>query len=91
MKKKITSKKKFKKAKAAARSMLQKTGSLMRKANTVARKTAGAIQKEWKRERPQREEYVRNARKVGGDVVETIRRDMAEIRHTKQNKKGKKK
>ena len=91
MKKRITSKKKFKKTKSAARSILKKTRSFIGKANKMARKTAGAVQKEWKRERPRREEYMQNARKVGGDVVKTIRRDIAEIRRTKQNKKGKRK
>lgn len=91
MKKRITSKKKLKKAKSVTRSILKKTGVFIGKANTEAHKTARAIQKGWRSTQPQREEYMRNARKVGGDVVETIRRDIAEIRNTKQNKKGKKK
>lgn len=89
MKKKIMSKKTVKKITLATKRAAKKTESFARKAHTEVGKTATAIRKEWKREKPQRDEQIKNFRKVGGDVVETIKKDMKEIRN--DTTKGKKK
>ncbi|MSR70463.1 hypothetical protein EXS62_00240 [Candidatus Kaiserbacteria bacterium] len=91
MKKRIVSKKTAKKIKSAGKSVAKKTGSFVRKANKEVGKTARALQKEWKREQPQREEYIRNFKKIGGDVIETIKKDVREIRNNKTKGKNKKK
>lgn len=89
MKKGIVSKKTVKKIKSTAKSIAKKTGTLVRKANVEAGKTARALKKEWKSGKPQRDKYVGDFKKIGGDVIETIKRDVREIRNGES--KGKKK
>ena len=95
--------------KVIAKSVAKKTGTFMKKAgkkaNTEGGKIVKAFKKEWKREKPEREEYkkkiiktankagargmelfkegVKNSIKIGGDVAETIRKDINEIRSNK--------
>jgi len=91
MKNKITTKK----IKSVAKKVSKKTGVFMKKAGKKAGKMAKTLQKEWKKEQPEREELMRVANKalehgikIGGDVFETIKKDINEINN--QNNKGKK-
>ena len=96
-----TSKKVVKKLKLMAKGAAKKTKVLMKQANKKAGEVSKGIQKEWKREEPQREKYkaefkktakeagargaellsegLKNTKKIGGDVIETIKKDMNEI------------
>ncbi len=72
-----------KKIKSSVRSAIAKTGSFIKKANKKADKAVKVLAKEWKKETPQREKYLRQAKKVGeklnkisGDVFETIKKDL---------------
>ena len=80
MKKKKTAKK----LKLVVRKALAKTGSFIKKANKKADKVVKVLAKEWKKETPQREKYLRQAKKVGeklnkigSDVFETIKKDLS--------------
>lgn len=91
MKNKITTKK----IKSVAKRVSNKTGVFMKKAGKKAGKMAKILQKEWKKEQPQREELIKAANKafehgikIGGDVYETIKKDINEINN--QNNKDKK-
>ena len=79
MKNKITTKK----IKSVAKKVSNKTGVFMKKAGKKAGKMSEALQKEWKKEQPQREELMNAANKafehgvkIGGDVFETIKKDI---------------
>jgi len=88
MKNKITTKK----IKSAAKKVSSKTKVFVKTAEKKAGKIADSFKKEWKKEQPQREELMRagkkaleNGLKIGGDVLETIKKDIAEI-SSKKNK-----
>jgi hypothetical protein len=92
MKNKITTKK----IKLVAKKVSNETGVFMKKAGKNAGNMAGRLQKEWKKEQPQREELMSTANKalehgikIGGDVFETIKKDINEI-NNQNNKKNKK-
>jgi len=87
MKKLKPSKKTTKKIKSTARGVAKKAKVLMRVAKKEARKTVKVIKKEWKKQQPQREIYIRGIKKMSGDVLETIKKDAAEIRKQSQAKK----
>lgn len=91
-KKGIVSKKTVKKVEAAAKSMAKKAGVFAKKANKEAGKTVRVLQKEWKESQPQRERYIKDFKKVGSDVIRTIKKDVGEIRRdgTKSKAKSKK-
>lgn len=91
MKKRIVSKKTTKKLTLVATSIAKKTESFAKKANKEAGKTVKVLQKKWERDRPQREESIRNFRKIGGDVIEIIKKDVREINKNKTKGKRKKK
>jgi len=89
MKNKIT----VKKIKSVAKKASNKTGVFMKKAGKKAGKISEALQKEWKKEQPQREELMKAGKralehgiKIGGDVFETIKKDINEINHQKKGK-----
>ena len=91
MKNKITTKK----IKSVAKKVSNDTGVFIKKAGKKAGKMAKTLQKEWKKEQPEREELMKVGKKalehgikIGGDVFETIKKDMNEINN--QNSKGKK-
>ena len=58
MKNKITKKK----IKSAVKKMSKKTGSFIKKANKKAGEMSKTLQKEWKKEQPQREELIEAGR-----------------------------
>lgn len=91
MKNKITTKK----IKSAAKKASSKAGAFMKKVGKKAGKMSAALQKQWKKEQPQREEFMNTVNKVlehgikiGGDVFETIKKDINEINNP--NNKDKK-
>jgi len=74
-----------------------KTGVFMKKAGKKAGKMAKILKKEWKKEQPQREELIkvgkkmlRHGIKIGGDVFETIKKDLNEINNQNGKDKNKK-
>lgn len=76
----------MKKIGSATRNTVKKAGVLMKKADKGAGKAVSAFQKQWKKEGPEREKYIKNIKKVSGDVFDVIRKDINEIRN---NNKGK--
>ena len=88
MKNKITTKK----IKSVTKSVSKKTGSFIKKTGQKAGKIVKTLQTQWKKEQPEREKLMNTANKaleqgikIGGDVFETIKKDINEI----NNKKGK--
>lgn len=91
MKNKITTKK----IKLVAKKVSNKTEVFMKKAGKKAGKMSESLQKQWKKEQPQREELMEAGKKalehgikIGGDVFEIIKKDINEINN--QNGKDKK-
>jgi len=81
--------------KLVAKKVSNETGIFMKKAGKKASKMARTLQKEWKKEQPQREELMKAGKKalehgikIGGDIFETIKKDINEINN--QNSKNKK-
>lgn len=89
MKNKQRAKKAVKRLTSAAKGAAKKTRVLLKKAGKNAAVTATALRKEWKKQQPQREIYIGQAKKIGGDVIATIQKDVNEFRA--QQNKGKKK
>lgn len=86
---------KTKKIKTIVKGAAKKTGSFIKKTNTKAGEMAKNLKKEWKKEKPQREELKKTAgkafgqgMKIGKDVFETIKKDLNEIKKS-NNKKTK--
>jgi len=69
------SKKAIKKIKSAARGAVKGAG-----------KIANAFQKEWKKEGPQREKYIKGIKKIGADVFDVIKKDINDIKANNKNK-----
>lgn len=91
MKNKITTKK----IKSVAKAVSKKTELFMKKTGKKAGKIVKTLQQQWKKEQPEREELMNNANKaleqgvkIGGDVFETIKKDINEINN--KNSKNKK-
>jgi len=87
-------KKTIKKIKLATKDVTKKTKSLLKKTNKKAIDIASTLKKQWKKERPQRDKFKRatkkaleNSVKIGGDVFETIRNDINEIKRQNKAKK----
>jgi hypothetical protein len=86
-------KKTIKKIKSATKSMAKKTKSFAKKTSNKVSNIADTLQKEWKKEQPQREKLEKAASKalehsvkIGGDVFETIRKDIDKINKQKKGK-----
>jgi len=90
-------KKTIKKTRLSAKGVVKKRESFIGKANKKADKAVKALKKEWKKEQPRREEYkeelknvvnkvLENGIKIGGDVFETIKKDINEINDRSKNK-----
>ena len=80
-------KKIIKKIESATKDMTEKTGSFLKKTSNKAREIAGTLEKQWEKEQPQREKFKKVAGKaleagvkISGDVLETIRKDIDEIK-----------
>lgn len=93
----MTKKKMTKKIKAVAKTVVKKTGLLAKQTKQQAGKAAKSLQKTWKKEAPRRERFKKELRaagrqalkdgaKIGGDVFQTIRKDLKEISRRKQGK-----
>lgn len=74
--------------------MTKKTGSFLKKTSKKAGEIASALEKQWKKEKPQREKLkkaaakaLKNGIKIGGDIFETIRKDINEIKKQGKAKK----
>ena len=80
MKNKQRAKKAVKRLTAAAKGAAKKTRVLLKKAGKHAAVTTTALRKEWKKQQPQREQSIREFKRIGGDVIATIRKDMNEAR-----------
>lgn len=87
-------KKTIKKIKSATKDITKKTGSFMKKANKKANDIASTLKKQWKKEQPQREKFkiaaskaLGDGIKISGDVFETIRKDINEIKRQNKAKK----
>ena len=88
-----------KKIKSAVGNARKKTGLLIKKAKKKGGEVVKSFRKEWKKEQPHREKYGEELKeaarkaleggvKIGGDVVETIKKDINEIRgHDKKDNK----
>ena len=87
MKNKQRAKRAVKKIKSAAKSAAKKTGIFLGKAHKNATTAAKALRKEWKKQRPQREQSIKDFKRIGGDVIATIRKDVNEIHARKSKKK----
>jgi hypothetical protein len=85
-------KKTIKKIKSVTKGMTKKTELFLKRTSKEASGIAGTIEKQWKKERPQREKLKKvaqkalaNGIKISGDVFKTIRKDIYEIK--RQGKK----
>jgi hypothetical protein len=93
----MKNKKTNKKIKLTTKSVVKGTKSFVKKASNKAAEMKNTLQKQWKKEQPQREELMTNANKaleqgikIGGDIFETIKKDMKAI-NTPNNKRSKNK
>jgi hypothetical protein len=79
-----------KKLKIIAKKVAKKTTFLVKKTGKQAGQVIKSAKKEWKREKPRRDEYTgelkvaikelfKNGVRVGGDVIKTIKKDIGEI------------
>jgi len=87
-------KKTIKKIKLSTKGMAKKTKSFVKKASKEVSGVANTLQKQWKKEQPQREKLKNAAKKmledgvkISGDVFETIKKDIEEIRNKNKGKK----
>lgn len=87
-------KKAIKKIKSATKDVAKKTGSFLGKTNKKAGEIVNTFEKQWKKERPQREKIkkaankvLKDSAKIGSDVFETIRKDIDEIKKQGKAKK----
>lgn len=87
-------KKAIKKIKSATKDMTKKTESFLKKTGKKASEIASTLEKQWKKERPQREKLkkaadkaLENGIKISGDVFETVRKDINEIKRRGKVKK----
>lgn len=87
----------MKNKKITAGSASKKTKSFIKKAGKGAGKISKTIQKQWKKEQPRREKLMiaankalKHGIKIGGDVFETIRKDLNEINNQNGKNRSKK-
>lgn len=92
----MKNKKTIRKIKSTTKGVAKKTKAFLKKTNKKADEIANILEKQWKKEQPQREKLKKDASKVlehgikiSGDVFETIKRDIDEIK--KQGKANTKK
>lgn len=86
-------KKTIKKIKSATKGAAKKTKSFVKKTSNKVSDVADNLQKQWKKEQPQREKLkkaannaLENSVKIGNDVFETIRKDIKEINTQNKSK-----
>jgi hypothetical protein len=87
-------KKTIKKIKSTTKDITKKTKSFLKKTSKKAGEVVNTLEKQWKKEQPQREKLkkvanktLKNSIKISEDVFETIKKDIDEIK--KQNKSKK--
>lgn len=92
----MKNKKTINKIKSTTKGVAKKTKSFLKKTNKKADEIANILEKQWTKEQPQREKFKKDAGKalehgikISGDVFETIKKDIDEIK--KQNKINNKK
>ena len=83
-----------KKIESKTKEMTKKTKLFVKKANKEADNIVSTLKKQWKKEQPGRERLktaakktLENGLKISGDVFETIRKDVNEIKRQKGAKK----
>ena len=86
-------KKTIKKIESVTKDMAKKTKSFVKKTSNKVSDVANTLQKQWKKEQPQREKLKNTASKVlehgvkiSGDIFETIKKDIEEINNHKKGK-----
>jgi len=86
-------KKTIKKIESATKAMAKKTKSFAKKTSKKVSNVTSTLQKEWKKEQPQREKLKNAANKalehgvkIGNDVFETIKKDIKEINNQNKSK-----
>ena len=90
----MNKKKTIKKIESATKDMAKKTKSFAKKTSNKVSNVASTLQKQWKKEQPQREKFKNAANKaleqgvkIGNDVFETIKKDIKEINNKNKSKK----
>jgi hypothetical protein len=89
----MKNKKTIKKIKSATKSIENKTKSFVKKTSKEVSKVANTLQKQWKKEEPQREKLknaagkaIEHGIKISSDVFEIIKKDINEINNQKKGK-----
>lgn len=90
----MKNKKTIKKIESTTKDIAKKTKSFVKKTSTKVSHVADTLQKQWKKEEPQREKLKNAASKtleygvkIGTDVFETIKKDIEEINSKNKKKK----